>query len=275
MLSKSLKIIICYNYNMDKITNSAGVVEMPEVVTSRRSFTPSLAKVIPEQAELKFHGVIFDVYQWPQEMFDGSTETFEMLRRADTVKIIAILTPEELQRTGIEAQDASDGNTVVKNTTDDGNSVVEITTNKDNNVVNFTTSEEKIVITKQRQPRKDWFYDYPGGRNDDPREDELAAAQREMREETGMEFRDWKLINVHQPFAKIDWLVYNFVATGLIKRGEQKLDVGEEIEVLAMDFDELIQLTDNGDSRYLRFNDYDKYDSLAELKEAPELYKYE
>ncbi len=260
---------------MKEILKADTPVSSKGVVKSKRKFVPDFAKTIPEQAELKFHGVIFDVYQWPQEMFDGSTETFEMLRRADTVKIIAILTPEELQGTGIEAQGVSDGNTVVKNTTDDGNSVVEITTNKDNNVVNSTTSEEKIVITKQRQPRKDWFYDYPGGRNDDPREDELAAAQREMREETGMEFRNWKLISVHQPFAKIDWLVYTFVATGLIKRGVQKLDAGEEIEVLAMDFDELIQLTDSGDSRYLRFNDYDKYDSLAELKEAPELYKYE
>ena len=184
---------------MKEILKADTPVSSKGVVKSKRKFVPDFAKTIPEQAELKFHGVIFDVYQWPQEMFDGSTETFEMLRRADTVKIIAILTPEELQGTGIEAQGVSDGNTVVKNTTDDGNSVVEITTNKDNNVVNSTTSEEKIVITKQRQPRKDWFYDYPGGRNDDPREDELAAAQREMREETGMEFRNWKLISVHQP----------------------------------------------------------------------------
>ncbi len=245
------------------------------VTTSRRSFVPSFAKVIPEQAELKFRGVIFDVYQWPQEMFDGSVETFEMLRRADTVKIIAILTPEELQRAGIEMQGASDGNTVVKNTTDDENSVVKITTNKDNSVVNFTTSRDRIVVTKQRQPRKNWFYDYPGGRNDDPTEDELAAAKREMREETGIELRNWKLISVHQPFAKIDWLVYTFVATGLIKRGAQRLDAGEEIEVLAMDFDELMKLADSGDSRYLRFESYDKYDSLEKLMEAPELYKYE
>jgi ADP-ribose pyrophosphatase len=34
--------------------------------------------------------VIFDVYQWEQEMFDGSTETFEKLKRPDTVVVFPI-----------------------------------------------------------------------------------------------------------------------------------------------------------------------------------------
>ena len=31
---------------------------------------------LPEQAKKVFDGEIFDVYQWDQEMYDGSTETF-------------------------------------------------------------------------------------------------------------------------------------------------------------------------------------------------------
>ena len=46
---------------------------------------------IPENAELKFKGIIFDVYQWQQEMFDGSFETFEGLKRGNTVVIIPIV----------------------------------------------------------------------------------------------------------------------------------------------------------------------------------------
>jgi len=45
--------------------------------------------MIPEKAKRVFEGVLFDVYQWPQEMFDGSIEIFEMLKRADTAEIIA------------------------------------------------------------------------------------------------------------------------------------------------------------------------------------------
>lgn len=45
---------------------------------------------IPPTAKKVFDGVIFDVYQWEQEMFDGSKETFEMLKRPNTIEVIAI-----------------------------------------------------------------------------------------------------------------------------------------------------------------------------------------
>lgn len=45
---------------------------------------------IPESAKKVFTGEIFDVYQWEQEMYDGSKKTFEHLTRADTVVIIPV-----------------------------------------------------------------------------------------------------------------------------------------------------------------------------------------
>ncbi len=45
---------------------------------------------IPPDAKRVFHGVIFDVYQWQQKLFDGSYQTFEKLKRPDTVLIIAV-----------------------------------------------------------------------------------------------------------------------------------------------------------------------------------------
>lgn len=50
---------------------------------------PPSTNPIPQKAKKVFTGVIFDVYQWQQEQFDGSFQTFERLRRADTVSIIA------------------------------------------------------------------------------------------------------------------------------------------------------------------------------------------
>lgn len=44
---------------------------------------------IPADANRVFEGVIFDVYQWQQPMFDGTTATFEALKRPNTVEIIA------------------------------------------------------------------------------------------------------------------------------------------------------------------------------------------
>ena len=44
---------------------------------------------IPPQATKVFQGEIFAVYQWQQEMFDGTVETFEMLKRPHTIEVIA------------------------------------------------------------------------------------------------------------------------------------------------------------------------------------------
>lgn len=44
---------------------------------------------IPSEAKLVFKGVIFDVYQWQQKMYDGTFQTFEVLKRPNTIEIIA------------------------------------------------------------------------------------------------------------------------------------------------------------------------------------------
>ncbi len=46
---------------------------------------------IPEYAKCVFAGVIFDVYQWEQELYDGTKTTFEKLVRPDTVTVYGIL----------------------------------------------------------------------------------------------------------------------------------------------------------------------------------------
>jgi ADP-ribose pyrophosphatase len=45
---------------------------------------------IPPSAKVVFKGEIFDVYQWEQEMFDGSKKTFEMLKRPASIITIAV-----------------------------------------------------------------------------------------------------------------------------------------------------------------------------------------
>lgn len=199
---------------------------------------PENAKLIPEEAERVFKGKIYEVYQWPQKMFDGSFETFEMLRRPDTVKIIPIVTAEEARR------------------------------------LRFKAEEPQLIVTKQEQPRKDCFYDYPGGRMDEEDADELAAAKRELLEETGLSFQNWKLVKVEQPFNKIDWLVYTFVATGLLGRTEQSLDAGEKIEVVAMGLDEVKRLSEKEEARYMRFKELSDRVQLGGIAEMPALYKY-
>ncbi len=51
---------------------------------------------LPPQAKRVFKGAIFEVYQWPQEMYDGTTATFEMLKRPDTVVVIPVTEQGEI-----------------------------------------------------------------------------------------------------------------------------------------------------------------------------------
>lgn len=53
-----------------------------EAAASRTSRIPAIAQRV-------FHGEIFDVYHWPQQMYDGSVARFEMLTRADTVSVLS------------------------------------------------------------------------------------------------------------------------------------------------------------------------------------------
>jgi ADP-ribose pyrophosphatase len=50
----------------------------------------------PPQANRVFKGILTDVYQWPQAMYDGSTRTFECYVRHDTVAMIPFLDAQTL-----------------------------------------------------------------------------------------------------------------------------------------------------------------------------------
>ena len=45
---------------------------------------------IPKNAKRVFEGILYDVYHFDQKMFDGTTQTFEMLSRKPSVQIIPI-----------------------------------------------------------------------------------------------------------------------------------------------------------------------------------------
>jgi len=152
-----------------------------------------MKRKIPQQAERVFEGMIFDIYQWEQPMYDGTIRTFERLKRPDTVIIIPV--------------------------TEDG----------------------KIIICNQEQPDRERFLSMIGGQIDDG-EEPLAAGKRELLEETGYQSDDWVLYDQIQPFTKMEWEIFTYIARGCKKVAEQNLDGGEKIELKFVDFDEFIEL---------------------------------
>jgi ADP-ribose pyrophosphatase len=185
-------------------------------------FVPKNARCIPANATRVFQGVIFDVYQWQQELFDGSRETFEMLKRPDSVNVIAV-------------------------------------------------KDDKVIVLEQEQPGVNFFYSFPGGRHDVESESELQAAKRELVEETGMTFLNWKLISAIQPHWKIDWIVYTFLATGFVSQTAQKLDGGERITVTLKTIEEIKKLNLDPNTRYLAKDIFWALHSVQELAALPAL----
>ncbi len=51
---------------------------------------PKSEQPLPSHAKKVFEGILFDVWQWEQEMFDGSTQTFEKVSRRPSVGIFPI-----------------------------------------------------------------------------------------------------------------------------------------------------------------------------------------
>lgn len=187
-----------------------------------RKVIPKDARLVPPDATRVFKGIIFDVYHWQQKQFDGAEKTFEMLKRPDTVKIIAI----------------KDGH---------------------------------IVAIHDEQPGLPVRLTLPGGRNDEESEDELACAQRELHEETGLVFSDWKLVEAVQPLTKIDHIVYTFIATNLEREDEPHVDTGgEKIRVELMGFAEAKQLAEQHTDPYWPYELLRKVNSLDELIALPE-----
>lgn len=147
---------------------------------------------IPKKAKRVFSGVVYDVYQWREKNFDGSSALFEAVKRADSVQIIAL----------------QDG---------------------------------QVCLGYERQPGTKPFYSLIGGRMD-PGEKPLAAAKRELREETGMVSNRWELLEVYEVPGRIEWRLYYYIAHDCYEVGKQHLDAGEKIKVMKVPFDRFLRL---------------------------------
>lgn len=97
----------------------------------------------------------------------------------------------------------------------------------------------KLLVINDEQPHLGKRQSFPGGRVDPEDATIEAAAQREILEETGYSFKSWKLIKVSQPYRKIEWFVYVFLAWEETGKQEPELDAGEKITTHALSFDEV------------------------------------
>lgn len=108
-------------------------------------------------------------------------------------------------------------------------------------VITIGIVDNKVVVIKDSQPHKGTTIGFPGGRVDEIDSSILAAAQREMREETGYEFASWRLVEVIKPLAKMEYFIYIYLAIDLVKENDRIMDAGgEKIELQLCDYPEAL-----------------------------------
>lgn len=149
---------------------------------------------LPANAKLVFSGKIFEIWQWEQEMFDGTKQIFEKAWRFPGVEIIA-------------------------------------------------TVGDKIMIGYEDQPHSLNMISLPGGCADQ-NEDLLAEAKRELLEETGYYSEDWVELFKFIPRSKVIHEMHIFLARNCRKIQDAQLDAGEKVAIKLINFDELINLTE-------------------------------
>lgn len=166
-----------------------------------KKIIPNTAVLIPDNADRVFEGVIYDVYHWQQQLFDGTDATFEMLKRNDTVGAICIV-------------------------------------------------DDKVLILTDEQPHRGVKLTFPGGRVNDG-EETLQAIRREVHEETGYSFKNFRLVKVRQPHTKIEWFIYTYLAWDVEAKSDPHLDGGEKIQMDLKPFSDVKRLVIDDKAGYL------------------------
>lgn len=110
------------------------------------------------------------------------------------------------------------------------------------NIVAFTKENDIILVKQYRHGAGKEFLEIPGGVIDDG-EEALAAAKREMLEETGYTFDSMeKLVDLYPNPATSTNITTTFLARGGVKVKEQALDDQEEIDVILVSLEEAKKL---------------------------------
>ena len=103
------------------------------------------------------------------------------------------------------------------------------------------TDDGKVIVERQfRYPLDQVITEIPAGKLDSFTEDRLAAAKRELEEETGYTADTWTALgDFHPTAAYCDEKITLYLATGL-HQGERHLDEDEFLNVMAVPMEELV-----------------------------------
>ena len=114
------------------------------------------------------------------------------------------------------------------------------------NITAITRDGHFVLIDQYRHGLGETFYEIPAGVSEPTDASMLAAAQRELAEETGYGGGEWQLLTVVAPNpATQNNLTHCFLAEGVRQTASRHLDATEDLEVRLLTEDEVFALLQN------------------------------
>lgn len=116
------------------------------------------------------------------------------------------------------------------------------------NIIPVTSDNHVVMIRQFRAGIRSFTLEVPGGLVDPSDGSPIQAARREMFEETGYDSEEIISLGVTHPNpAFMNNQCHMFLARNVRLTGEQKLDIGEDIEVCLVPLDRIPQLIRDGE----------------------------
>ncbi|QDU67630.1 NUDIX hydrolase [Engelhardtia mirabilis] len=114
------------------------------------------------------------------------------------------------------------------------------------NVVALTPERDVVLVRQWRFGSRSNTLEIPGGMVD-PGEEHRAAAERELREESGYTAQSWRYLGSVLPNPAIhDNRLHMWLAEGCRPGGPPELDPGEDIQVLTLPLAEVLEAATDG-----------------------------
>lgn len=126
---------------------------------------PASQQSMPDNAKRVFQGKIFDVYQWQQEMYDGSRQTFEKLRRADTTVVIPVTEDNRIILTRQEQPGKKPFIGFAGGRLEDGEEVIEGARRELEEETGYTSDTFELLDAMQPVSKIDWVIYFVVARN--------------------------------------------------------------------------------------------------------------